>query len=431
VDGNLRGTFHAVISTDQLREAEAHGHSLFGASGWKRKLLCPGSLLAELGKPDTSGYDAAEGTVYHRIAEAALRGQRLPYAVGSTVRQGRFDVLIKESNIAYAQMYVDGCMSRPGVHFIEEPIDISPWCPIPKQFGIADFAACSEGHLDIEDLKFGTGVQVFAEWNEQAAGYALGFVRKWGWLFDFKTVTIRICQPRLNHFDEWNVSVEELEAFGEKIKTGLAKAWQPDSPRVPSNAACMFCRARVGCYAVVALAERLMDGIFEDETVSAEQGADAVAKLNDAGVWIPPVVRGLSTDDLETFLSYRKLLEDTLRDVQIELQRRHLAGEPLREWYMAAGMRSREVKSQKAIAELAALYDVPKQKLTETKFLSAAKLEELFVAETGLKVGRVKAILEPYIEERPGNPVLAHVSSGRKRAVNLADASFEDETQDI
>jgi hypothetical protein len=51
----------------------ARGHSPLGMSVLERRFMCPGSMKAEEGRPNTTSVYAKRGTDLHEIAAACLR----------------------------------------------------------------------------------------------------------------------------------------------------------------------------------------------------------------------------------------------------------------------------------------------------------------------------------------------------------------------
>jgi hypothetical protein len=260
-------------------------HAFFAPSSAPRVVRCPGSLLLTLDMPDRQTEDAAHGTAAHHIADLTLRSksQRVDQYAGCLVavwRDGRCEFQheknmravgdgiahnqamlfeVDDEMVNAVQEYVDWCNDAPGEKYPECRVDISRWTPadssnifVPAaafepQKGTSDHAACSPGRLVITDLKYGKGVKVFAESNEQAVLYALGFIDEWDFLYEFKEIEIRICQPRLDHKDVWVCTREQIEAIGRYILERFTLALQPDAPFGPSEKACKFCKASGKC----------------------------------------------------------------------------------------------------------------------------------------------------------------------------------------
>lgn len=287
-------------------------HATFAPSSAHRIITCPASLLASKGEPDAPGVDAVQGTVAHYIHEQCLRhGHKVSQYVGMHPRQFMpedeltdaewkllpysrglkpdEDFIITDEIANYIDESVVWCKEVPGDRYVEERVDISPWCPTvyaldeegnlvhdendnpveEPQKGTADHFACSPGLLVVTDFKFGTGVQVFAERNYQGILYALGVINEYDWLYDFDKVVIRIAQPRLNHFDVWETTKAELLKIGEYIKERFALADKPNAPFHPDEHACKFCPIAYKCKA---LADTVLDYFdFEDDA-----GADDV-----------------------------------------------------------------------------------------------------------------------------------------------------------
>lgn len=434
-----------------VTEAESNGHSLFGASKAHRILPCPGSLLAEIGEPDTAGYEAAEGTAAHELAEKmAVIVQRVGVLTArdyeSWAGQERLIAMpagghlipITPDMLEYVREYVQWCWEEPGDHYFEQRVDYSRLTPIPDQGGTADHIAVQPGHLTITDFKYGTGVQVFAECNPQAMLYALGALFAWDWLYDIQTVTIRICQPRLQHFDVWQTTREELFAFAEYAKERFALAWDRQAKRYPSEKACQFCAAKVKCPAVVAAADRIADLTFVDEGLTHGDMAASIASL-DCGVYpAAPLPRApeLTSADLGRILDLRKVFESFFETAFEELQRRCLTQqeEPPEGWMIAEGKTVRYIEPASMPLAEKLLLDrgMRKKDLYDPAALkSPAQLEALIVGN--LKVPKKEAVqlLRPLVTSRSGAPVLARKTPTKRAPADLASESFVDETETV
>lgn len=253
------------------------GHSQFSPSSTEREYSCPASFKLNQGKRDDSSVDADHGTAAHHIGELCLTLDRdVDFYAGCVLavsRKGgtRFVTAKKpalddertfevdDEMVSNVQKYVDWCRELPGEHHVEVKVEHTDWCPdedaegnkLDPQFGTSDHNALIEGGeigydestLVVTDLKYGRGVKVDAFENKQAIKYALGVWKEFDWLYGFKRIVIRICQPRLNHFDVWELTVDELLAWGQKIKLRLVLVFADDPPFGPSDKACKFCKA--------------------------------------------------------------------------------------------------------------------------------------------------------------------------------------------
>lgn len=155
---------------------------------------------------------------------------------------------------------------------------------IPNQFGTSDSVIVGDTWIHIIDLKYGRGVQVFAEENEQLMLYALGALDEFDLLGTVETVRMTVHQPRLNHFDTWECSVEHLRAFEQRaIAAGkealsIAELYLPDVQPIhalnPGNDQCRFCKAKAVCPALRDQVLATVAGDFDDlgEEVVDESG---------------------------------------------------------------------------------------------------------------------------------------------------------------
>lgn len=417
---------------DILRE-QAGGHRIFGASKWHRILSCTGSLRAEFGLPDTARYEAAEGTVAHEIGDIWLRTGKAPrHRLGEIVTMklatGTYQIPIEEVMFTHVAEHVKRCQAEPGDHYFEQFVDYSELTPIPDQGGTADHFVCRPRHVTVDDLKYGVADQIFARNNPQAQGYALGVIFKWDWLYSFETVTIRINQPRLDHFDVWETTVAELMEFADYAKSRMYEAWEPNAPRTPSEKACRYCKAKLQCVEAGSLMDRLIDETFSDER-ELDPAVPAVWTESPPAS-ISPQWEIQPTAKLANLLQYRKLFEKLFQDAQDELARRILRGEQVEGWFVAEGKNRRHVDNRNGVLEALRTLGLSPSRAFETKFLSPAKLEGVLVHE-GLSLGAARKFLAPFVRTIPGDPVVSQVKPGKRAALDLADDSFVDESVEL
>jgi len=217
-------------------------HAKLSASGSHRWMNCPGSVKMEEGLPDESSEYAIYGTEAHALAEICLEENKNPEEyMGRTLKE----VPVDEEMVLGVQEYLDYVRALKGTTFYEKQVDFSRWAP--GGFGTADFIALDKDTMTIVDLKFGKGVQVYAEDNTQEILYALGAYEAYQWLYDFNTIKIVIFQPRLNHTDEWEITTEELLSWGKTIKAKAADTLKDDAPIIPGEEQCNFCKAKSTC----------------------------------------------------------------------------------------------------------------------------------------------------------------------------------------
>lgn len=166
-----------------------------------------------------------------------------------------------------------------GQLLVEQRVPIGQFTGEPDAYGSADVILIGEGWVHVMDSKFGrkrvhahrvirqkqldiiTGEEIpeVRGPNLQMACYALGAIHEHGLFNEFRTVTMTIVQPFLDHTDSYTCSIEELretEAFL------AAKAYETrDNPQfAASYDNCLFCRAKGTCEAQ---ARAALDGVLD------------------------------------------------------------------------------------------------------------------------------------------------------------------------
>jgi hypothetical protein len=407
-------------------------HSVFAPSASPMWMGCSGSLIPNLLAPDTAGRDAAEGTVGHYVGETWLKsGKRPTHLIGTVewVEEGDWGFLIEidEVMLDFVQQYVDWCELLPGDHYVEQRVYFSQITPIPNQGGTADHVVCRLHVMIITDLKYGKGIWVFAENNSQLLLYALGFFYEWDWLYDFQTIVIRVAQPRLNNFDEWTITREELLAFAEYARERAHAAWVIDAPRTPSEKACQWCNVKATCTANAKLQIDLMAAAFDDlgAPVTHEQMEEFVDDL--ALTVIPqtvPIVT-LSTEDLAVLYSFRKMAESWWKAVSLELFRRAQLGEPIPGQKLVESRSRRVFRNSEAAAKELKRLGVPESRIWEKKILSPAQAE-IELKKKGHRTKDLPNLLSDLVHKPVGKATLAPISDKRVALVDISGIAFED-----
>ena len=430
------------INLDELaRSREQGAHAIFGPSGSGMYLNCVGSLVPNLLAGDTAGEDAATGTVAHGVAETWLRkGKRPSHLIGTNqfIEAGEWGFLIwiDEVMLDYVQMYVDWVDLLPGDHYVEQRVDISRLTPIPRQFGSADFIAIDRKRMVVADLKYGKGVMVHAEWNSQGMLYALGALfehdKAFDGTYDIREIEIRIAQPRLDHFDSWVISREDLLAWGEWAKERMAQAWTLDAPRTAGAKQCQFCRVASSCAANAKMVIEFSEGVFGDVTapVTPAEMQEFKDRVDDLDFDINPIeVATLTTSQLATMRPFRRIAEKWWADMDAELFRRAQAGEHLEQYGLkVVESRSRRVFSdeKRAVKKLTSL-GVHYDEIVVEKVVSPAQSEKL-LRKAGHRNKDIPSLLEGLTTKPPGKPTLAPLSDKRDAIVDLSEAVFGDTT---
>ena len=73
---------------------------------------------------------------------------------------------------------------------------------LPDVWGTKDYSIESKRILHVVDWKFGKGIPVYAEQNDQGNAYALGTVKTPERLAEFDEIWVHIVQPRINNYSK-------------------------------------------------------------------------------------------------------------------------------------------------------------------------------------------------------------------------------------
>ena len=432
-------------------------HAIFSPSSASRRVLCRGSMALEFGEPDTRSVYSDEGTAAHFVAAEVLRGETsLKDCLGQAVTvlasgevqwgnwplQGAvFEITddMARALATYTQAiweYADTATATDNAPngraelLVETQIPIDHITGEEGATGSADVVIfnMSGDELQVHDLKFGRGVIVDAERNEQMALYALGALRALRGIIDPAIVTMVIHQPNVNGISEWSIPVEDLIKFGRQLSDvahgsfALLRALQetgelPEHRLTAGEKQCKFCKAKAKCPALAqvirsavrnSLAEfpdlPPVTGAFMEADTAPD--ANAVAEVADLGAAMDAV----------------PLVELWAAAVRGAVESALLAGKPVPGYKLVQGrMGARTWSDESAVRELVKGMRAKRELFYEERFKSPPAMEKL-VKDKLLAESQWERIAQ-HIVQKEGSPSVAPVSDKRPALVVGPDAS--------
>lgn len=369
-------------------------HAKLSASGANRWINCPGSILLEENYPDTDSIYAKEGTLAHSVAELKLQ-KYFVKGIGPKKFKAAMDKF-KESEFweneidRYTEEYFDEIKKRALVYKdlpyvnIEERVDFSNW--VPEGFGTCDCIMIYGDTMQVIDLKYGKGVPVSPEENPQLMLYGLGAYNAYSLFYNIKNIRLTIIQPRLNSVLDWDISIDNLLAFGENIKP-IAKEAYEGSQRLKEGSHCRFCKAKSRCK------ERAKTMFSQVEELKPAMEKDLAL---------------ISNADISRFLLETKGLIDWIKDLEEEALRSILNGEDIPGYKVVEGRSIRAFKDVDKALNILQAKGFDEAMLYEKKPLSLSKLEKL--------VGKkdFTEILSDEIIKPQGKPTLVEETDKRE-----------------
>ena len=389
-------------------------HATLSASGAKRWMSCPPSARLEerlrgiFGEKSTPF--AEEGTKAHSLAELKLLREKGRLGEDDGINDFNYDLRRKalgdipkemdEATDYYAEIIIEKFLtarqSCPDAQLkLEQRLDFSRW--VPNGFGTGDAVIVSEELLEVCDLKYGKGVPVFAENNQQARCYGLGALHCYGVLYGFKHVRNTIIQPRLDSVTEEMLTTDELLQWAEtELKPAAELAWKGKGEFNPGDH-CKFCAARAICYARATKAMTIFKHGFETPGVIPDDAIPEILAVADTAIdWIK---------DLQAYA-----LSQALRGQEWPGYKLVRGKRPPRKW----------VDEEEAKHQLIRAGYEP-EVYTETKFKSPSNIEKLVGKQA------FEAIFATLVTQGDGALTLVPESDKRTEFTS-AEADFSDIT---
>ena len=206
---------------------------------------------------------------------------------------------------------VEEYAGEDGMVLVEQRVDFSKYIKIEDQTGTADVIIVFPTRLVVIDFKYGMGVRVDAENNEQMQGYALGAVNAFEDLIKVEKVTVVIVQPRIGDGrpSEWTITLPELLAFGADLADMAEACLDEFAEFSPGEHQCKFCPAAraAGCEAL-------------------QRATAAIHKADFAMLDAEP---GISGEELGALFDRIALTEIFMKGVRAETERRLFSNQPV------------------------------------------------------------------------------------------------------
>lgn len=312
---------------------------IVGGSTAKRVINCPGSvaLVAEMPPQPSSSY-AEEGTALHNAISDFLGEDGGSFSVSPE--------LIEDKLLPALALLDEVDPNREMTYEVETRVGFGDL--LPGVFGSTDLMGRIGNKAIILDWKFGAGVPVPAEENEQLMFYAAAAMRtpEAQWVFDGATeVELVIIQPPA--IKRWTTTIKRIKDFEQTLVKAVKIAQQPDAP-LKHGDHCRWCAAKPICPIMTGAVDR------------------AVALK----------MEKIDVDKIGAYLHNADLLEDWIKDLRALAEEMMKKGKPVTGWKMVPKRATRSwVKEEDAKVVL--LQHLKESEVMVTKLISPAAAEKL------------------------------------------------------
>lgn len=218
------------------------------AHRWSRCTASPQFIVAHADElPEDSTIYADEGEDAHKLGEKILKGGVVIRNESPDISEEMFDATMKYVNHVLSHKTPESRL------YVEKRV---PLFYNPARNGRMDAATMRPDALFFDDLKYGVGVSVDADDNEQLAIYAESTIREWEQIMEFPKdlpVHLSIVQPRDRNNSEavrtWTLTRQELAMYTTTLGAKARLALTGPGEFSPGEKQCRFCPAKGICSA--------------------------------------------------------------------------------------------------------------------------------------------------------------------------------------
>jgi hypothetical protein len=233
--------------------------NIVGGSTAKRVINCPGSvaLVQKMPQKPSSKY-ADEGTLLHdTIAEHLATLKPLETFLGKKYQDQVLTQDLIDDKLVPALALLDEIDPEQEMSY-EVETRVSFGDLLPGVFGSTDFVGRLGNKAVVLDWKFGDGVVVSAEENEQLMFYAAAAMRTTAlqWAFEGATeIECVIVQPPM--IRRWTTTPERMAQFEHQLVRAVKAAEQPDAG-LKAGEHCRWCAAKPVCPQMTGAVDRAL-----------------------------------------------------------------------------------------------------------------------------------------------------------------------------
>jgi hypothetical protein len=233
--------------------------NIVGGSTAKRVINCPGSVaLVQKMPPKPSNKYADEGTLLHdTIAEHLATLKPLETFLGKKYEDQVLTQDLIDDKLLPALALLDEIDPKQEMTYeVETRVGFGDL--LPGVFGSTDFVGRLGNRAVVLDWKFGDGVAVTAEENEQLMFYAAAAMRTDALMWAFEGATEIECvivQPPM--IRRWVTTPERIAQFEHQLVKAVKAAEQPDAG-LKSGEHCRWCAAKPVCPQMTGAVDRAL-----------------------------------------------------------------------------------------------------------------------------------------------------------------------------